>query len=105
MYQALQFAPVDVVELVFGNNFDVGEQKCRVIASIGDAARDRLAGHPDLVDQLPVLVHIGVSRFAAEHIDGPARQVIRFGDIAKQRTGAEFGDPACRIIPVKCLLE
>jgi hypothetical protein len=79
---------IDVVELVLGHDLDIGQQECRVIARICDPAGNRLAGHPDLVDQLTMLLDVGVCRLAAQNVDGTAFEIIRLGRLAEQRASA-----------------
>ena len=60
MDQSFELGPIDVVEFVFRDNLDIREKESRIVSCVGNAIYDWLPSHADLVDQLAMLVDVGM---------------------------------------------
>ena len=72
MDQVLKPGAVDVVQLVGGDDLDVGHQKRRIEPGIGDPPRNVAAGDADLVQHVAMGRDDRMIGFAAQHIDDAA---------------------------------
>ena len=60
MDQPFELGSIDVEELVLGHDFDIREQESRIVTRVGNPAEDRLPRNADLMDQLSMLVDVGM---------------------------------------------
>ncbi|MNV85867.1 hypothetical protein D3C71_1798510 [compost metagenome] len=92
------------MQLVGGDNLHVGQQIGRIFFRVSNARLHFAAGHADLVDQLAVLGYEGVTRQAAQYINGSAFNVVRLWRIAKKRPHVWVGQAAAGVVLVECPL-
>ena len=90
-----QLGAVDVVQLVRGDDLDIGHQECQIERRAGDTRLHLCVGDANLVNEVAVLGDERDVRRAAQHIDSAAGLVAvggRIGDRterARQRVSCE----------------
>ncbi|MCY1462990.1 hypothetical protein D9M71_808270 [compost metagenome] len=92
------------MELVGCDHLHVGQQISGIFFRACDARLHLASGHADLVDQLAVLGDEGVTRQAAQYINGSAFNVVRLWRIAKKRPHVWVGQAAAGVVLVECPL-
>ena len=60
MDQPFELGPVYVEELVLSHDFNIREQESRIVTRVGNPAEDRLSRNADLMDQLAMLIDVGM---------------------------------------------
>jgi hypothetical protein len=101
MDQPFELGSVDVEELILGHDFDIREQESRIVTRVGDAAENRLPCNSDLMDQLAMLVDVGMRRFAAEYIDRAALQIVGLSGVSKKRSCGLLAHAPSGLVPIE----